>query len=263
MADAYFTVRDEVPEGGRYLGTGHTAGPWDHRLQHGGPPNALMVRAAERLAAHATGRQDLLAMRVAAEFIGPVPVGEVEVTAEVVRAARTGVLVASNLSVAGRPCVQARIWLIRFLDTADVAHPPQPVQSPPAHLPGLGINFPYADSIDWRAESGSLVALGPGVIWARVRIPLVPGEDLSGLQRVTLVGDSASGISAELDWDVWSFLNVDIDVHLVRPVHGDWMRIDATTRLGGHGSALAQSTISDTSGVVATTAQTLVLAPRR
>ncbi len=57
---------------------------------------------------------------------------------------------------------------------------------------------------------------GPGLGAAAAR-SLVAGETLSGLQRVVLVGDSASGISAELDWDAWSFLNVDLDVHLSRP----------------------------------------------
>jgi hypothetical protein len=85
---------------------------------------------------------------------------------------------------------------------------------------------------------------------------------LSGLQRVALVADSASGISAMLDWDEWSFLNIDLDVHLSRPVDGEWVLIDAVTTVGTAGSALTRSTVSDVRGEVGVTAQTLVVAPR-
>ena len=86
-------------------------------------------------------------------------------------------------------------------------------------------------------------------MWARPRIAVLAGDEpLTGLQHAVLVGDSASGVSAELDWDVWTFLNVDLDVHLARPVQGSWLRMDATTQLGRHGSALARSTLSDAPG---------------
>jgi hypothetical protein len=132
----------------------------------------------------------------------------------------------------------------------------------PATGAGIGGSFPYAASIEWRAERGSLDERGPGTAWARPRLPLVDGERLSGLQHAVLIGDTASGLSSEVDWSEWSFLNVDLDVHLARPVQGDWLRLDALTQLGGSGSALARSTLSDVAGPVGTTAQTLVLAPR-
>jgi hypothetical protein len=69
-------------------------------------------------------------------------------------------------------------------------------------------------------------------------------------------------VSAELDWSAWSFLNIDLDVHLSRPVEGEWILLDARTSLGAHGAALARSTVSDLRGEVGCTAQTLVLSPR-
>jgi hypothetical protein len=231
-------------------------------MQHGGPPNALLVRAAERLAADVAGRSDLVAMRLAAEFVGPVPVDEVEVAATVVRQARTAVLVDATLSAADRVCLRSRVWLVRDLDTAAVAPALAPAADPPRGLPGIGADFPYGRSIEWQAESGSLGTPGPGIVWGRPTLPVVAGEELSGLQRVALVGDSASGVSAELDWNTWSFLNVDLDVHLSRPVEGEWVLLDARTSLGAHGAAMARSTVSDLRGEVGCTAQTLILSPR-
>lgn len=262
MSDPYFIALDEHPSGGRYVAAPHTAGPWSPDLQHGGPPNALLVRAAERLAAEATGRSDLVSMRLAAEFVGAVPVAEVEVAARILRRARSAVLVETTLTAAGRTALQGRVWLVRDADTAAVAPRLGDPLPPPDGLPGLGGSFPYGDSIEWRAVSGSLRTPGPGVVWARPYLTLLPNEPLSGLQRVVLVGDSASGVSSELDFATWSFVNIDLDVHLSRPVEGDWVLLDARTTLGAHGAALARSTVSDTRGEVGCTAQTLILAPR-
>lgn len=257
MANAYFSA---TAASGRFLAAPDTAGPWDPDAQHGGPPSALLVWVAEHVAVDA-GRRDLVAVRYAAEFVRPVPVSELDVAARMVRSARSGMLVALSLAVDGRVCLEARVWLVRAMDTAAIAHP---LQETPVIAPGrgIGMSFPYADSIDWRSEHGSLVEPGPAIVWARPRIPVLLGEPMSGLQRAVLIGDSASGVSAELDWGRWTFLNVDLDVHLARPVQGHWLRMDARTQLGAHGSALARSTLSDVAGPVGGTAQTLVLAPR-
>lgn len=262
MGPAYFVIEDESPEAGRYAAQPATVGPWSPDLQHGGPPSALLVDAAERLVSAETGRAGLIAARLAAEFVGPVPAAEVTTTARVVRQARSGVLVEATLTAADRPCLQARIWLIAGADTSVVAAPTDPL-SVPAGPTGLDARFPYAESIDWRRIVGGLSVPGPGVAWARPRLSVVAGRIPSGLQLAALVGDSASGISAALAWQSWSFVNVDLDVHLARPVSGDWLRLDAETQLGSHGFALARSTLSDVRGPVGATAQTLVVAPRR
>jgi acyl-coenzyme A thioesterase PaaI-like protein len=260
--NSYFRLNFERADAAEYDATAATSGPWDPRLQHGGPPSGLSVRAAERAAADHTGRSDLVAVRFSAEFVGPVPVGVVRVTSRVVRAARSAVLVETVLAAGERDCLYGRTWLVRAMDTTAIAHPPVGARQPAEGLPGLNADFPYARSIEWRAESGNIDVAGPGRVWARPVLPLVDAEPLTGLQRVALVGDSASGISSALDWSVWSFLNVDLDIHLARPVVGDWILLDAHTQLGGSGSALTRSTISDGEGELGCTAQTLVLALR-
>jgi hypothetical protein len=261
VVETYFRLSDEHDQGGRYLPTQHTVGPWDPRLQHGGPPCALLTRAAERAAATATGRTDLLACRLAAEFLGPVPLGELTVTTELARVARSAVLVDARLSAGGREYLHARVWLLADRDTSAIAARPAPLGAPPENLSALQASFPYADSIEWREVHGSISTPGPGAVWARPHLGLLPDAELSGLQRAALVGDSASGISSALDWGRWSFVNVDLAVHLARPLHGEWLYLDATTQLGAHGFALARGTVADVHGVAGSTAQTLVLAP--
>ena len=259
MVDAYFTHIEGPWAFGRYFADAATGGPWSPGLQHGGPPGALLVLIAEGLAAEHTGRSDLVALRLAAEYIRPVPVGEVRVSADVVRVARTAVLVDVTLSDTDRVCLHGRVWLVRIADTSEIAPPLADPALPPADLPGQPADFPYARSLEWRTVSGGLDQRGPGIAWARPNRPILAGVATTGLQRAVLVGDSASGISSELDWSVWSFVNVDLQVHLARPLQGEWVQLDASTQLGPSGSALTRSTVSDVCGVVGATLQTLVL----
>lgn len=245
----------------RYLAGPATSGPWDARLQHGGPPNALAVTVAERTIAAETGRADLVALRLAADFVGPVPVGEVETRSRVVRVARSAALVEVTVSAGDRPCLLTRVWFVRASDTTALAPPlggPVRVPDVPA---GLDVSFGYGSSLEWRFVKNRMGVPGPAAAWVRPTIPLAEGQQMSGLARVALIADSASGISAELDWSVWSFLNVDLDIHLARPAEGEWLLLDAATQLGPGGSALARSTLSDTRGVVGSGLQTLVVAP--
>lgn len=265
--DPYFTVLRTDHDGETTVNlvtsAPATAGPWATTLQHGGPPNALAVACAERVVRERLDRSDLVPLRLASEFVGPVPVGELEVRTRVVRAARSAVLAEVVIAAGGRDCLHTRVWSVRDADTAGVAAPlPEPVVVPEG-ASGLDAEFPYGASLEWRFVRGSMRQLGPGATWARPATPLLAGHRWTGLSHAALVADSASGVSAELDWDEWSFLNVDLDIHLARPMIGDWLLMEATTQLGAHGSALARSTLSDVHGALGAGLQTLVLAPRR
>ena len=81
MTEAFY----EPLGGGRFRSTEHTAGPWDVRSQHAGPPAALLGRALEAT----DPREGTLLARVTFEILGPVPVAEVEVESRVARPGRT------------------------------------------------------------------------------------------------------------------------------------------------------------------------------
>ncbi|WP_375490414.1 thioesterase family protein [uncultured Jatrophihabitans sp.] len=275
MPGSYFTRTAETSDTGRYLAGSHTAGPWAEHLQHGGPPNALAVVAAERAMRAATGRDDLLAMRLAADFVGPVPVGEVETRAQVLRAARSAALVEVVITAQDRDCLRARVWFVRVADTSGASTDDGVVvPALPAERGVLGMEFGYGASIDWRFTSGSFTEPGPAGVWAAPTVALISddgdaaadpaggfGTGTSGLARVALVADSASGVSSELDWARWSFPNVDLDIHLARPMAGSWVHMQARTTVGPFGTALAHSTLSDRDGPVGAGLQTLVVSP--
>ena len=265
MSQYYYDLTDQHRDAdvlvSAYRSGPATTGPWADHLQHGGPPNALAVAAAEQAVAELTQRTDLVALRLASDFVGPVPVADLQVRASVVRAARSAVLATVTIAAGGRDCLTSRVWFVRDADTS--AHAPAlPPEAPvPPDLPGLDAEFGYGASLEWRRLSGGLMQPGPGAAWARATTGLFDGYAWSGLARAVLLADSGNGLSAELDWTRWSFVNVDLDVHLARPLVGEWVLLDAATQLGAHGSALARSTLSDRHGVVGAGLQTLVLAP--
>ncbi|MFC6006461.1 thioesterase family protein [Angustibacter luteus] len=260
MAESFFTRTG----GDRYAATPATVGPWSAQHMHGGPPSALLVHRSEQAARDAQATGSWRAARTVVDFLGPVPVGDVEVRAAVVRGGRTAVLVDAELSAGGRPTLRSRTWLVRLPDGAPtpttVSTPP--TTSPESAPPFTQWGFPYAEHLDWHLASGELAGPGAAATWARPRVPLVDDEPLTGLQRACLVADSGNGISAELSWDDWAFVNIDLTVHLLREPVDDWLLLSARSQLDPAGAGLATSTLHDRAGLVGNGAQTLVVQPR-
>jgi hypothetical protein len=251
------------PSGGdRYRATEHTAGPWSSQAQHLGPPAALLVRALEGC----SPRADAALARVTVEVLGPVPVAEVTVTAEVERPGRTVELLAAELRHADRPVLRVRAWRIARTDTAEAAGGAPaalegPATAPPMPIPD-GWGRGYLDAVEWRLLAGTMGDPGPAVVWGRPLVDLVDGEPTTDLQRLFLVADSASGVSSRLDIDRWLFINTELTVHVSRAPSGEWVGMDAVTWIGPDGVGLATSTLHDLAGPVGRSTQALLVRPR-
>ena len=74
--------------------------------------------------------------------------------------------------------------------------------------------------------------------------------------------NTASGISAALDWTRATFANVDLTVALRRPPRGGWLGMDATTVLGDTGAAQCFAALFDADGLVGRSSQSLFVEPR-
>lgn len=235
-----------------------SAGPWSPDAQHGGPPAALLGRAIEGLSDSVVGRFTM-------ELLGPVPVGPLSVTASVLRPGRSVQLAGAELydAARGRLVATARAWL--FPATTDGPATPAPLPHGPAdgrqHERPAGWHGGYLDAVDWRWIAGSVEEPGPGTVWMRPP-GLVEGEPTSPLQRLLACADSASGASAALDVREWGFLNTELSVHVLRPPVGDWVCLDAETTLGPGSVGVASSSIFDERGLVARTAQALLVQRR-
>jgi acyl-Coa thioesterase superfamily protein len=92
--------------------------------------------------------------------------------------------------------------------------------------------------------------------------PAGDGEDPSALTRVLAAADSGNGISMLLPIDRYLFVNRELTVHLVRMPRGEWVCLDALTRVDSGGIGLAESVLWDEESRIGRGAQSLLMAPR-
>jgi len=242
----------------RVSSTPATAGPWSRTAQHGGPPSGLLARA---IGAGLTPDQTI--GRISIDLLGPVPVGPLSVTTSVLRPGRQVSLHSATLydETAGRDCVVARAWVLPRSTSGPGTSTPLP------HRPADGETTPlppswshgYVDAVEWRWVNGAVLEAGPATVWMRPLLTLLPDEPLTGLPMLMTCVDSASGVSAALDPGEWAFLNTDLTVHLLRDPVGEWVCVDASTDLSPSGAGIAVSAVYDELGLVARTAQSLLV----
>ena len=256
------------PDGDLLVPTGLTRGPWDPRFQHAGPPAALLARAIERAAAVSPG----MIGRLAYDILRPVPLAPHRVSTRTLRPGRNVEQIEATLADAesGAELMRLNAWRLRTeaLELPGGLGEPDPPPAPPSTG---GISLPkfwtepvaYHAALDWSFVAGDFDEPGPATCWTRLRVPLVRGEEPSPLERMLVMADAASGISHVLDWQEWMFINVELGIHLERLPEGEWMAMDATTRLGPNGAGLCTSILSDERGRIGVSTQTLRVAKQR
>jgi len=290
MAQGIFTPSAD----GRFEPTEHARGPWDPRALHGGAAAALIARAFERT----TPGEELPIARLSFEFLRPIPFAELQVTVEIVRAGRrvqeltaelrtapsggdgapdgsrdptdSGALQGELIGRAGALRIQPVPANLPDPDDRRGRPGPEPVQPLPGPEQGQVVRFALNDTeasslattgmeMSWLTDPWSL---GPGRVWMRMHEPLVPGEQPSPLARLAATADFGNGISAELRFDRYLFINADLTIHLWRAPRGEWIGLDAKTVLMDGGTGTAESVLHDAHGPVGRAFQTLVVQPR-
>jgi len=240
-----------------------TTGPWDPRLQHGGPPAALLGHTLQQRGGPPGSRL----ARITFDFYGPVPVSEVSVESEVLRSGSRIQLSAATLRAGARIVMRSTAW--HLLAEAGRSPggapafiiPALPTQETIAQFPGAE-RFPYGDAVEWRFAEGAFDQLGPGTVWTRCRIPLVQGKTLTGLERTLIAVDAANGISAELPFADWTFVPVDLTVVMVRHAESEWVGMSAKTTLNPDGIGITETVLFDEQGAFGRALQTLFITPR-
>jgi hypothetical protein len=251
---------------GGFTATEMARGPWDPKAQHGGAPAALLMRAFEALPAP----ERLMIARVTYEFMRPVPLGALDLRAEVVRAGRrVQLLEASVFSPEGTEVVRARALQVGRADDGAGSEPDRPPVLGPEHghidaprLPLGAMTFFGADAIEIRFVAGGFNEPGPATAWFRLKLPLVDDQEPSALQRLAAAADFGNGIGASLSWERWIFINPDLTLYVERVPVGEWICLDSRTNIADGGVGLAESVLYDERGRVGRAVQSLLVARR-
>jgi Thioesterase-like superfamily len=256
--DAIFRV-----DGNDVVTSPFAAGPWYPSMQHGSPPAALVVWAAERIATQVPMR----IARVTVDLMRPVPVAPLTLDTEVLREGRKIQLCAVRLLANGVVVVGATVLKIKVqthvLPSEAAIEPvelPGPDQSRVEHVDFS--SSPFVTGMSLRAARGHFGVPGPGAIWYRVDRPIVEGAAVSQAMRVMAAADFCNGTSAVLDFREWTFLNADLTVSFSREPEGDWILLDAESWIGPDGAGLAMARLGDERGYFGRAIQSLVIEKR-
>jgi hypothetical protein len=260
MAEAVFVGNSD----GRFVATELARGPWDPAAQHGGAPAALIMRAFEQLPA----ADGLRLARTTYELLRPVPLGELEVRVSVARPGRRVQLLEGSLWTAdGVEVVRARGLQVQRAEPSAPRTEPSPPPDGPENGRGNEFRPPYRpmfapDAIEIRFVRGQFHDGGAATAWFRLRVPLVAGEEPSGLQRLAAAGDFGNGISSPLSWDEYVFINPDLTLYIDREPAGEWICLESETRVVDGGIGVSESVLYDRDGRVGRASQALLVARR-
>jgi Thioesterase-like superfamily len=250
-------------DGNEAVTSPYAAGPWDPGMQHGSPPAALVVWAAERIATPVPMR----VARVTVDLMRPVPVAPLTIESEIVREGRKIQLSAVRLLAKGVVVVGATVLKIKV--QADDLPPEATIE--PVELPGPDqsrvehVDFsssPFVTGMSLRAARGHFGVPGRGAIWYRVDRPIVHGAPVSQAMRAMAAADFCNGTSSVLDFRHWTFLNADLTVNFSRQPEGEWILLDAESWIGPDGAGLAMARLADARGYFGRAIQSLVIEKR-
>jgi Thioesterase-like superfamily len=253
-----FTIND-----GQFVATDLARGPWDQGAQHGGAPAALLAREFE----HAAPIDDGLSFaRFTFELLRPVPLGPLEVHVELVRPGRRVQLLDGSITTPeGVEVVRARALRVRTAEPQSGAQdpvPPGPEHGRPNDFRRDELERFPTDAMEIVFVKGQFYEMGPATAWFRLRVPLVAGESPSPLQRLAAAADFPNGISSELSWGEYVFINPDLTIYVLREPIGEWVCLDARMMVAAGGLGLSEAVLYDESGRVGRSLQSLYVGPR-
>lgn len=229
--------------------TEFSRGAWDPRACFGGPVAALIVRLVEDLA---TDDQRWQLSRVTLEMLHPVPLdAELHARTEIERPGRKVSLVGVSLFAGDLEVTRARVLRTRLapapLSPRAVQPPDDPPGSPIDANPRSGNSYAtkwpkdaeiafHTHGVEFRFVDGGGHGPGAADVWIRLAVPLLAGEEPSGVQRVVAGADFANGVSAGLPLDEYTYINPESTVYLIRPPVGEWVGMRSRSYYGTGGS---------------------------
>lgn len=253
----------EAPDGTWFEPTDFCRGPWDPRACHAGPPLGLMIRAIEHL------DLDQRLSRITVEIRRPIPMAGFSIVAAIQRRGRAVTTTEAEIRDGeNRLIAQTRALHIRVREEFDCTTAPVDAPLLENALPGP---FPitdtrhgltaFSDSLEVRYDpGGSQGTGGPTTLWMR-SLPLLPGEQPSGFQRITPLVDSGNGITFNDYLDQVLFINPDLTAAFHREPQGEWLCSRARSHWQPDGIGLSTAELFDTAGHIGIAIQTLKLDP--
>lgn len=261
MTEALF-LRD----GELYVPTPECGSPWSPRQLHGGPVVGLMAHAVEQ----APDNAGLHLARLTVDLLRPAPNSPLTVSTRLVRGGRRLQVMEASLFAGETEVTRASAL---FLENRPVTVP-EHARFPAAELePPTGpVTASISEAGGWQDRyspvglhsTAKAVILegvngqGQGLAWMRLPLPLVQGVKTSPPVMAATLCDFGNGVgqlnlSSEL-----GCINTDVSLYLHRDPVGEWLGLDARSRMQETGVGLVETTLFDSLGPVGKLLQAII-----
>lgn len=250
-------------DGDLFVPTEASLSPWSDQAMHGSVPAMLLAREVERI----PSEQPMVVTRLTVELLRGVGRTPLAVRSRMVRPGRRVQLVEASLWSGQQEVARATAERLRIADF-DVPAREDAVPRPgPEGLKAWTGSWRTGDvfhllGVEARSHADPMPSKSPGWAWFRLRLPLVPGEEPSGLQRICAAADFPNGISFVVNPRATTFVNPDLTVYVNRLPVDEWVLVDATTWLEPTGTGLAEGALYDRRGRIGRSVQSLLVERR-
>lgn len=246
-------------DGDRFVPAPQSRARWYADALHGGPVAALFARGFEQ----EESAVPMMVTRLTIDLMRPVSTVPLTVTTRVVRTGRRIQVLEASMEAGGVAVAQASALRMRIIELEVPDHPrrdpmPGPDLFDPYSMRGGDGEWFHTHGVEVRYVEGDFYEPGPSVVWMRLAMPLVAGEEPTPLQRVAAVADFGNGLSRVLPRG-WLFINPDLSVHLSRYPVGEWVGLRSRTDADDAGIGLAQSELFDEGGAIGHALQGLLV----
>lgn len=271
MAADYTPKRDEPVfwrDGDLLVPSVLARGPWYEGSLHGSAMLAVMARAAEQH--HSEVPRQVV--RLTVDMMRAAPLKPLRVETATVRAGKNIDFVDLALYAEDQLWVRGTALRMRLSDLEvatdgepDLAPTPPSIEqagAPPFVRPGAD-EPAFHHAIDFHIDPANQM------VWFRVAVPLVEGEENNGLVTVAAVADwtyavpsllRTAGNNSVFDEDQTTVaINADTTINTVRPTVGPWLGMRGSFRMGSLGAGTASGELFDAAGAFGSSSQSVLV----
>lgn len=256
LASAFFRVEDDH----FYIGNDPARGPWSADACHAGPVTGAIARSFEACVA------DKQLMKLSVEILRPVPIAGFRVEPEIIKSGRMVTTARATIKdQAGKLVATASSMHMQLQDLGPVPSVKDGLSSVEESEPGdFPIKFTrhglpsFSTGIEILYPQGEDSEPGPTSLWMKA-LPIVEGEQPSPFQSLCPLADCGNGISRNGELDQISFINPDITIVMHRAPQDVWLGTRSRSHWQSSGMGLAEATLFDSQGPIASVMQTLLL----
>lgn len=253
-------------DGEFFVPTPASGSPWSPKHLHGGPVVGLMAHAVEQ----ATENASLHMARLTVDLLRPAPSAPLSLTTRLVRGGKRIQVMEATLLAGDTEVARASAL---FLENTSVPVPdhgrfPASELAPPTGsvettLSGVAGWQNQYSPVGLHSTAKAVIVdgikgEGHGLAWMKLPVPLVEGVETSPTVMAATLCDFGNGVGQLRLSDDTGCINADVSLYLHRRPVGEWLGVDARSRMQEVGVGLVETTMFDAQGPVGKILQTIM-----